>query len=331
MRLIRSSARASAPGKLVLFGEHFVVYDNPAILAAINRRVNVTVHVNNTDNINITSDLGLVGSFKDSRFNLLSGPQETRTILAPLCECARLVLSERGCNRGLDIDLVSNLPESVGLGSSAACCVATTAAVDSLFHEPDRYWISEKAVEAERLIHKNSSGADCHISTFGGLMYFVKNEGFRKIYSKKQLSLGLINTGRKHSTGKLVSSVKRFKETNVTSFKVLTLFSEIISQKAFVAINEGDEKTLGSLMNQNHVLLQEIGVSDKKIDELVNICLTKGAWGAKLTGAGGGGSIIVSFPPNSYELKVFFDSLDKSELGGQSIPVEVDFSGVLVA
>ena len=64
---------------------------------------------------------------------------------------------------------------------------------------------------------------------------------------------------------------------------------------------------------------------------MVNICLTKGAWGAKLTGAGGGGSIIVSFPPNNYELKVFFDSLDKSELGGQSIPVEVDFSGVLVA
>ena len=68
MRLMRSSAGASAPGKLVLFGEHFVVYDNPAILAAINRRVNVTVHVNNTDNINITSDLRLVGSFKDSRF-----------------------------------------------------------------------------------------------------------------------------------------------------------------------------------------------------------------------------------------------------------------------
>jgi mevalonate kinase len=331
MRLRRRSAIASAPGKLVLFGEHFVVYDTPAILAAINRRVNVTVHVNNTDNINITSDLGLVGSFKDSRFNFLKGHQEARTILAPLCECARLVLSERGCNLGLDIDLVSNLPESVGLGSSAACCVAITAAVDSLFHEPDRYWISEKAVESERLIHKDSSGADCHISTFGGLMYFVKNEGFKKIYSKKQLSLGLINTGRKHSTGNLVSSVKKFKETNIASFKVLTLFSEIICQKAFAAINEGDEKTLGNLMNQNHVLLQEIGVSDKKIDELVGICLTKGAWGAKLTGAGGGGSIIVSIPPHNYGLKVFFDSLDKNELGGQSIPVKVDFNGVLVA
>lgn len=331
MRLRRSSATASAPGKLVLFGEHFVVYDTPAILAAINRRVNVTVHVNNTDNINITSDLGLIGSFKDSRFNFLKGPKEARTILAPLCECARLVLSERGCNLGLDIDLVSNLPESVGLGSSAACCVAITAAVDSLFHKPDRHWISEKAVESERLIHNDSSGADCHISTFGGLMYFVRNEGFKKIYSKKELSLGLINTGRKHSTGNLVSSVKKFKETNRTSFKVLTLLSEIICQKAFAAINEGDEKTLGNLMNQNHVLLQEIGVSDKKIDELVNMCLTKGAWGAKLTGAGGGGSIIVSIPPHDYGLKIFFDNFGKNGQGGQSIPVKVDFNGVLVS
>ena len=134
MRLRRSSARASAPGKVVLFGEHFVIYDNPAILAAIDRRVKVTVHVNTSGSINITSDLGLIGSFEDSTFHLLKGTKETKTILAPLCECARLVLSERGCNLGLDIELVSNLPESVGLGSSAACCVAITAAVDSLFH-----------------------------------------------------------------------------------------------------------------------------------------------------------------------------------------------------
>lgn len=331
MRLRRSSARASAPGKLILFGEHFVLYDNPAILVAINRRVNVTVHVNNTESINITSDLGITGSFKDSEFKFLKGPREAKTILAPLYKCARLVLSERRCNLGLDINLVSKLPEGVGLGSSAACCVAITAAVDSLFHKPDKYWISAKAVESERLIHKDSSGADCHVSTFGGLMYFVKNDGFKRIYSKKELSLGVINTENKHSTGKIVSSVKRFKEINRKSFKVLTLLSEIICQKALAAIKEGDEKMLGSLMNQNHILLQEIGVSDKKIDGLVNMCLKNGAWGAKLTGAGCGGSIIVSMPPKSYGLKTFFENPGKNGLRGQSIPVKVDFNGVIVA
>jgi mevalonate kinase len=331
MRLRRSSARSSAPGKVVLFGEHFVIYNNPAILAAINRRVNVSVHVNNSASITINSDLGLVGSLKESRFNVLKGTKEAKTILAPLCECARMVLSERGCNLGLDIELVSNLPESVGLGSSAASCVAITAAVDSLFHNPDRYWICAKASESERLIHKDSSGADCNISTFGGLMYFIKSKGFKKIHSKKELSLGLINTGKKHSTANLVSSVKEFKDNNRFSFKVLALLSKNISQKAYVAIKEGDEKMLGNLMNQNQVLLQEIGVSDKKIDGLVEKCLTKGAWGAKLTGAGGGGSIIVLIPPDEDSLKIFFHGVGKNMWGGESIPVRIDYNGVLVA
>src|SRR5207244_12299954 len=115
---------------------------------------------------------------------------------------------------------------------------------DSLFHVLDRYWVCAKAAESERLIHKDSSGADCNISTFGGMMYFVKSEGFKNIYSKKELSLGLINTGKKHSTANLVSSVKKFKDNNRFSFKVLAILSKNISQKAYVAIKEGDEKML---------------------------------------------------------------------------------------
>jgi len=79
------------------------------------------------------------------------------------------------------------------------------------------------------------------------------------------------------------------------------------------------------------VLLQEIGVSDKIIDELVDLCLTNGAWGAKLTGAGGGGSIIVLVPPNEDRLKLFFDGIGKNGWGCESIPVKVDYNGVLVA
>ncbi|HET7147672.1 MAG TPA: mevalonate kinase [Candidatus Nitrosopolaris sp.] len=330
MRLRKSSARASAPGKVVLFGEHFVIYDNPAILAAIDRRVNVTVCVNTAGNIKITSDIGLVGSFEDSRFHLLKGTKAAKTILAPLCECARLILSERGCNVGLDIELESNLPESVGLGSSAACCVAITAAVDSLFHQPDKQWVCAKAAESERLIHKDSSGADCNISTFGGMMYFVKSEGFRNIYSKKELSLVIINTGKKHSTANLVTSVRKFKDINRFSFKVLASLSNTICQNAFAAIKEGNEQMLGNLMSQNHVLLQEIGVSDKVIDELVGLCLTNGAWGAKLTGAGGGGSIVVLVPPNEDRLRVFLDGIGKNECVSESIPVKIDYNGVIV-
>jgi mevalonate kinase len=84
-------------------------------------------------------------------------------------------------------------------------------------------------------------------------------------------------------------------------------------------------------MSQNQVLLQEIGVSDKIIDELVDLCLSNGAWGAKLTGAGGGGSIIVLVPSNDDRFKIFFEGISKNGWGSESIPVKVDYNGVLVS
>ncbi|HMH11007.1 MAG TPA: hypothetical protein VK553_09875 [Candidatus Nitrosopolaris rasttigaisensis] len=141
----------------------------------------------------------------------------------------------------------------------------------------------------------------------------------------------MINTGKKHSTANLVSSVKKFKDMNRFSFKVLASLSNVICQKAFAAIKEGDEQMLGNLMSQNQVLLQEIGVSDKIIDELVDLCLSNGAWGAKLTGAGGGGSIIVLVPSNDDRFKIFFEGISKNGWGSESIPVKVDYNGVLVS
>lgn len=329
MRLKRSQALASAPGKVVLFGEHFVIYNNPAILAAIRRRVKVKVRVNNTDHININSDLGLIASFRDSTFKLIKGHRQTKRILAPLNESVRLVLSERRCQTGLDIDITSNLPESVGLGSSAACCVALTAAVDSLFHEPDKRWICAKAIESERLIHKDSSGADCHVSTFGGLIYFVKNEGFRRIHSKVGLPLRILNTGIKHSTKNLVVFVKNFKESKGAAFKVLAMSSRTICERAFFAIKAGDQKLLGNLMNQNHLILQEIGVSNEKMDELVGISLANGALGAKITGAGGGGSIVILMPLDDKRIRTILERFI-NERPIDSIPVELDYNGLIV-
>ena len=329
MRLKRCQALASAPGKVVLFGEHFVIYDNPAILAAISRRVKVKVRVNSTDHININSDLGLRASYRDSTFNLIKGSRQAKMILAPLYESARLVLSERRCQAGLDIDVASDLPERVGLGSSAACCVAITAAVDSLFHEPDKRWICTKAIESERLIHEDSSGADCQVSTFGGLMYFVKNEGFKRIDSDIRLPLRILNTGIKHSTRNLVILVKNFKETKRVAFKVLAMSSRSICEKAFFAIKKDDQILLGNLMNQNHLILQEIGVSNKKMDELVVASLANGALGAKITGAGGGGSIVILMPQNNKGTRTIFGRF-VNDRPIESIPVKLDYDGLIV-
>jgi mevalonate kinase len=322
----KTSAKTSAPAKIILFGEHFVVYDNYAILASINKRIYVTSYLNKTQTITIRSNLGIIASYADSKFNLIKGGKNAKEILDPIYKCASDVLSERKQNLGIDINLISEIPYGIGLGSSAACCVATVAAVDSLFHDPDKNWVCEKAVESERLVHKNSSGGDCYISTFGGLMYYSKNKGFKKIESRKDLSLIIVNTGIKHSTGDLVSLVKKFKDDNASLFKDLASCADDICQKAFNVINLGDEKKLGELMNKNHTLLQRLGVSHKKVDEMAEICIKNGALGAKITGAGGGGSML------ALVLKE-----DKTKLISkikrscyECVPANIDYDGLVI-
>jgi mevalonate kinase len=326
MNLEKSFAETSAPAKIILFGEHFVVYNKPAILASVTKRIKVGAHLNNSNTINIKSDLGMQGSYKDSNFKLIKGGNDSQAILYPLYASARSVLSERHQILGLDIVVNSEIPHGIGLGSSAASCVATVAAVDSLFHKPDKQYVCDRAIKSERLIHHNSSGADCYISTFGGLMYYIKNEGFNKIYSKKDLSLIIGNTGIRHSTGVLVASVKKFKDKNSSLFNSLSHHAEIICRDAFTAITKGDEKKLGKLMIENHTLLQHIGVSHDKIDYLVNLCIENGALGAKLTGAGGGG-IMIALVPQEQKLKII-STIEKN--GCKCIAVEIDFDGLIL-
>jgi mevalonate kinase len=322
----KSFAQTSAPAKIILFGEHFVVYNKPAILASVTKRIKVGAHLNNSKTINIKSDLGIEASYKESDFNIIKGANDSQTILYPLYESARSVLSERHQILGLDILVNSEFPYGLGLGSSAASCVATVAAVDSLFHKPDKQYVCDKAIKSERLIHNNSSGADCYISTFGGLMYYIKNTGFNKIYCRKDLSLIIGNTGIRHSTGALVSSVKKFKDENSSLFNNLSRRAENICQDAFTAITKGDERKLGKLMRENHTLLQQIGVSNDKIDDLVNACVENGALGAKLTGAGGGG-IMIALVPQEQKLKII-STIEKN--GCECISVEIDFNGLML-
>jgi mevalonate kinase len=322
----KSFAETSAPAKIILFGEHFVVYNKPAILASVTKRIKVGAHLNNSKTINIKSDLGIEASYKESDFNIIKGANDSQTILYPLYESARSVLSERHQILGLDILVNSEFPYGLGLGSSAASCVATVAAVDSLFHKPDKQYVCDKAIKSERLIHNNSSGADCYISTFGGLIYYIKNTGFNKIYCRKDLSLLIGNTGIRHSTGALVSSVKKFKDENSSLFNNLSRRAENICRDAFTAITKGDERKLGKLMRENHTLLQQIGVSHDKIDYLVNVCVENGALGAKLTGAGGGG-IMIALVPQEEKLKLI-SIIEKN--GCECMAVEIDFNGLML-
>ncbi len=285
-------SKASAPAKIILFGEHFVVYGNPAILASINRRITVIARFINSDKIIIRSDIKAAGEYCDSTFNPLEGNMKAKSTLDPLYNAIKNVLAARNQKVGIETDIFSEVPHGIGLGSSAASCVATIAAVDSLFGKPDIRKICEQAIESERMIHKNSSGADCYISTFGGLVNYNKIGGFHRIKAKNTLPLVIGDTGIKHSTGDLVARVKKFKDRNGTLFEALSRQARDICSQATVAISSNNREIIGRLMNENQEILKKIGVSHEKIDDLIRICTMAGALGVKMTGAGGGGAII---------------------------------------
>jgi mevalonate kinase len=328
-----SRAKASAPAKVILFGEHFVVYGGPAILAAINKRISVDARILTHDEsrIVIGSDIGVVGEYSHIRdFKTIEGGREAKAILDPLFEAIRQVLLIRNKKKiGMEVSISSKIPPGIGLGSSAASCVATVAAVDSLFqNHTHRHQICELAVEAERQIHKRTSGADCYVSTFGGLMYYCsESKNFKRIKTKDSLSLVVASTGIKHHTSDLVLSVKRFKFKNKTLFESLAKQASEICLQAWAAIESGKCDKIGELMNENQIILEQIGVSHHRAQDIIDICRKAGAIGAKVTGAGGGGAIIALAASKKESSKI----ASKIQAAGyQSFEAEIDYTGLSV-
>ena len=330
-----SHGKASAPAKVILFGEHFVVYGSPAILAAINKRISVDARIiiPNENKIIVRSNIGVAGEHNNNnngKFNALEGGSKAKALLDPLYGAIRQVLLLRNKkNIGIEIGISSSVPAGIGLGSSAASCVATVAAVDSLFEKnPSRQTVCKLAIKSERLIHKRSSGADCYVSTFGGLMqYYGKSKSFKKIETKESLSLVVASTGIKHSTSELVAGVKRFKDTNRTLFESLSKQASDICLQACNAIESGKYDKIGELMNQNQIILQQIGISHHKVHDIIDICRKAGAIGAKMTGAGGGGAVIALAASKQESTKI---ASHIKAAGYQSFEVEIDYNGLYV-
>lgn len=331
--MANAKGRASAPAKIILFGEHFVVYGNPAILASINRRITVEVKKGReaggsegSSRVTIRSEIGS-GEFDGSTFRLIDGGQNARATLEPIYFAARQALVARRQQAGLEIDIKSDIPYGVGLGSSAASLAATIAAVEDMLGKPDRKKICESAIEAERIIHKNSSGADCFVSVYGGLIHYSKGEGFKKIEAKAKLFMVIGDTGIKHNTGELVSSVRRLKEANQMAFSGLMAQSKDICNQALNALNSGNVDHLGMLMNENQLLLERLGVSHEKTDELIDVARRSGAIGTKITGAGGGGAIIALAESKADSERI---AAGIKEAGFGAFEIEIDSKGLVI-
>jgi len=151
---------ASAPGKIILFGEHFVVHGTDAILAAIDKRVTVTTTFTENKTIKVNSELGTL------EVPISSSYEEAKSEFRPFIFLANKMINSNQNVSGLEITIDSDIPIGVGLGSSSACCVAAAASISELFNELSSEEILNMSIEAEKTIFPDSSGADCTVCTY---------------------------------------------------------------------------------------------------------------------------------------------------------------------
>ncbi|HUV54961.1 MAG TPA: mevalonate kinase [Candidatus Krumholzibacteriaceae bacterium] len=282
---------ATAPGKMILFGEHSVVYRGPAVVLAIDRRARVYASRRDDRKVYVNADnLGFSGYFEDDVYHAVRGKAWRGRNLAALNVAAKKTMDHLGVESGVNLKVRSMIPIAVGLGSSAAICVATVGAVERLFEAGlSKEEISRLAFEGETIIHGKPSGVDNTVSTFGGVLSYERDSGIKhhKLDSSMPFIIG--NTRKKRSTRKMVESVAALKERNPALIDSIIDAMGGIAGEGLDALLAKDIHRIGDLMNMNHGLLSAIGVSTMELEILVHTARQNGALGAKLTGAGGGG------------------------------------------
>ncbi|SFG37700.1 mevalonate kinase [Halopelagius inordinatus] len=299
---------SSAPGKVYLFGEHAVVYGEPAVPCAVERRAAVTVEARDDDRIRVeASDLSLDG------FTVEYGGTADRRpdvdVPASLLDAATgyidaAVEQARDAadapDAGFDVTIESDIPLGAGLGSSAAVVVAgIDAATRELGVELEKTELADRAYRAEYEVQDGeASRADTFCSTMGGAVR-IEGDDCRRI-DTPNLPFVVGFDGGAGDTGELVAGVRALREEYGFAADTVENIGDIVrrGETLLSAADPGADPTedllteLGRLMNFDHGLLEALGVSSRTLDNMVWAAREAGAHGAKLTGAGGGGCIV---------------------------------------
>jgi mevalonate kinase len=290
--------KGSGYGKVILFGEHFVVHGVPGIVSATDAATDAEVK-------KIAN--GII--IKDERKGSKGYAEEKK--IQQIESIERMLKSmNMSTDTAMSIWLGGDLPGFSGLGASAASSVAIARAIAQEFNltfSDER--INEIAYEAEKAYAGNPSGIDNTAATFGGLLWFKKNmtggpDTFEKISIQKPVEIIIASTGIVANTKAMVEGVAQRKKANPQKYDPLFKQAEAVAVTGRKALLDFDLKKVGQLMNENHCLLQEIGVSCKELDHLVEVARKQGALGAKLTGGGGGGCMTALTPRKELQDKV---------------------------
>ncbi|WP_121821614.1 mevalonate kinase [Halostella salina] len=296
---------SSAPGKVYLFGEHAVVYGEPAVPCAIERRARVTAEKRSDGKLLVhAEDLSLDGFTVE-----YSGESETHPdvdVSESLLEAAMgyvdaAVAQARDAadapDAGFEVTIESDIPLGAGLGSSAAVTVAgIDAATRELGVELAPEELADRAYRAEYEVQDGqASRADTFCSAMGGAVR-VEGDDCRRI-DAPDIPFVIGFDGGAGDTGKLVAGVRELREEYGFAADTVGTIGDIVSEgeRVLAAAENPDGDwiaELGDLMDFNHGLLESLGVSSRSLDAMVWAARDAGAYGAKLTGAGGGGCIV---------------------------------------
>ncbi len=306
-------AIVQAPGVIKLFGEHAVVYGRLSAAIAVSLYSSVSVDEAGGEGKVCISlpDFSLEAEFSDAELLDIASEYSTRgsisayldnfkqrvdSRLLPYATIIGRYRADGGRMSAKRFEIRSMIPVQKGLASSAACSVALSVAAANLYHgsytEED---VIERALDGDRIIHRNENAGKIDVPTsfYGGCISYNKEGGVRREELGASMEIAIVDTGPKKSTAETVGIVSKLHEKNAPYAERLFDSIDLCARRGIEAIRGGNLEAVGKEMYSNHDALAMLGVSSDGLDRLVSCAKACGAYGAKLSGGGGGGMAIV--------------------------------------
>ena len=316
--------KVSAPGKLMLFGEHAVVYERPCLVTAVDQRISVGLKKRDDEKICLNAPDINIKNFLISPKDL-KGPQPKE--ISFVLTAVKKFFEKYKTKSGLEIKTKSQFSKQFGLGSSSAVTVSTIKGLAELFgiqiNKKELFGLAYKTVLD---IQGVGSGFDVASAAYGGILYFLTGGKIIEEIKVDKLPIIVGYTGIKADTPTLIKMVSN--KLSQEPRKINKIFDEIekIVNLAKIEIENQRWEKVGKLMNQNQELLRELGVSSKELENLIRASLKAGAFGAKLSGAGGGDCMIAIADKDN------FNNINKAieKAGGEIIEAKIPGQGVKI-
>ena len=338
---MKKTITISAPGKLMLFGEHAVVYGKPCIVTSVNQRLSIKAQKNdepifvlNAPDVDIKNYSKLMTHLGEGEIpkGVRLVEHATKNFFYAVIPVKTGIQVERtgsriksGMTNGVKFETIAQFKSTFGFGSSSASAVCTIKALSEVF----KIKLSEK--EIFDLAYKTvldvqglGSGFDLAAAIYGGTLYFITGGTTIQPLTINHLPLIVGYTGVKADTATIVREVKARFEKYTELLKNIYDGIAMIVEEAKIALEKNDLEKVGQLMNLNQGYLETLGVSSEKLSAMIYAARNAGAYGAKLSGAGGGDCMIALAP--SSKRKAVKKAIEKA--GGQIIKVEINDKGV---